>query len=97
MEKIIFFRQGVEYTIQKSEVIRVMQSSEIDNLNDTDFAVMVIDGQPTVLLEPAKLFGRETIKQSLWKYPNFIFIMRRDGDVGRGIFVDNLKWGIFRE
>ena len=98
MAKVIFFRKGVKYSILTSEICRVMYSAEVGRISTYEFSVRVIDGQPTFLLEPDKLFfGSGQVNSDLWKYPEFIFIMKRDGDVGRGIFVDSLEWGIFRE
>ncbi|GIR48230.1 MAG: hypothetical protein CM15mP58_03270 [Burkholderiaceae bacterium] len=46
-------------------------------------------GHPTLLLEPTNLFPEINCAEvSSWTKPNYIFILQRDGDAGRAIFVD---------
>ncbi len=88
--KILFQRRSVSYSITKSEVTRVMRGEELDSIFETAFLVRILDGHPTLLLEPANLypeFNDGAVSQ--WKKPNYIFILQRDGDAGRAIFVDS--------
>ena len=88
--KIVFQRRSISYSITKSEVTRVMRGQELDNIFETVFLVRILDGHPTLLLEPTNLFPEmnETTASS-WIKPNYIFILQRDGDAGRAILVDS--------
>ena len=88
--KILFHRRSVSYSITKSEVTRVMRGEELDSIFETVFLVRVLDGHPTLLLEPTLLFPEINIDAvSPWIKPNYIFILQRDGDAGRAVFVDS--------
>ena len=67
-----------------------MRGQELDNIFETVFLVRILDGHPTLLLEPTNLFPEmnETTASS-WIKPNYIFILQRDGDAGRAILVDS--------
>ena len=54
--KILFQRRSVLYSITKSEVTRVMRGEELDSIFETVFLVRILDGHPTLLLEPTNLF-----------------------------------------
>ena len=88
--KILFQRRSISYSITKSEVTRVMRGEELDNIFETVFLVRILDGHPTVLLEPTNLFPEiNDATVSPWTKPNYIFILQRDGDAGRAVFVDS--------
>ena len=88
--KILFQRRSVSYSITKSEVTRVMRGEELDSIFETVFLVRILDGHPTLLLEPTNLFPENNIDAvSPWTKPNYIFILQRDGDAGRAVFVDS--------
>ena len=88
--KILFQRRSVSYSITKSEVTRVMRGEELDSIFETVFLVRILDGHPTLLLEPTNLFPEINIDAvSPWTKPNYIFILQRDGDAGRAVFVDS--------
>ena len=88
--KILFQRRSVSYTITKSEVTRVMRGEELDSIFETVFLVRILDGHPTLLLEPTNLFPEiKDTEVSPWTRPNYIFILQRDGDAGRAVFVDS--------
>ena len=88
--KILFQRRSISYSITKSEVTRVMRGEELDNIFETVFLVRILDGLPTLLLEPTNLFPEiNKAAVSPWIKPNYIFILQRDGDAGRAIFVDS--------
>ena len=88
--KILFQRRSVSYTITKSEVTRVMRGEELDSIFETVFLVRILDGHPTLLLEPTNLFPEiNDTEVSPWIRPNYIFILQRDGDAGRAVFVDS--------
>ncbi len=87
--KILFQRRSISYSITKSEVTRVMRGQELD-IFETVFLVRILDGHPTLLLEPTKLFPETNYAAvSSWIKPNYIFILQRDGDAGRAILVDS--------
>ena len=88
--KILFKRRSISYSITKSEVLRVVLGEELDNIFETVFLVRILDGHPTLLLEPTNLFPEiDHTEVSSWIKPNYIFILQRDGDAGRAIFVDS--------
>ena len=88
--KILFQRRSIAYSITKSEVTRVMRGEELDNIFETVFLVRILDGLPTLLLEPTNLFPEiNEAAVSSWVKPNYIFILQRDGDAGRAILVDS--------
>ena len=88
--KILFQRRSVLYSITKSEVMRVMRGEELDSIFETVFLVRILDGHPTLLLEPTNLFPEiNDDAVSPWTKPNYIFILQRDGDAGRAVFVDS--------
>ncbi len=88
--KILFQRRSVLYSITKSEVMRVMRGEEFDSIFETVFLVRILDGHPTLLLEPTNLFPEiNDDAVSPWTKPNYIFILQRDGDAGRAVFVDS--------
>ena len=88
--KILFQRRSISYSIAKSEVTRVMRGEDLDSIFETVFLVRIVDGHPTVLLEPDNLFPEiNHAEVSSWTKPNYIFILQRDGDAGRAIFVDS--------
>ena len=88
--KILFQRRSVSYSITKSEVMRVMRGEELDSIFETVFLVRILDGHPTLLLEPTNLFPEiNDDAVSPWTKPNYIFILQRDGDAGRAVFVDS--------
>ena len=88
--KILFQRRSVLYSITKSEVTRVMRGEELDSIFETVFLVRILDGHPTLLLEPTNLFPEiNDDAVSPWTRPNYIFILQRDGDAGRAVFVDS--------
>ena len=88
--KILFQRRSVSYSITKSEVTRVMRGEELDSIFETVFLVRILDGHPTLLLEPTNLFPEiNNTLVSSWIKPNYIFILQRDGDAGRAILVDS--------
>ena len=88
--KILFQRRSISYSITKSEVTRVMRGEELDNIFETVFLVRILDGLPTLLLEPTNLFPEiNEAAVSSWIKPSYIFILQRDGDAGRAILVDS--------
>ena len=88
--KILFQRRSVSYSIAKTEVMRVMRGEELDSILEAVFLVRILDGHPTLLLEPTSLFPEINIDAvSHWTKPNYIFILQRDGDAGRAVFVDS--------
>jgi len=88
--KILFQRRSISYSITKSEVTRVMRGEELDNIFETVFLVRILDGLPTLLLEPTNLFTEiNKAAVSSWIKPNYIFILQRDGDAGKAILVDS--------
>ena len=88
--KILFQRRSISYSITKSEVTRVMRGEELDNIFETVFLVRILDGHPTLLLEPTNLFPEINYAAvSSWIKPNYIFILQRDGDAGRALLVDS--------
>ena len=88
--KILFQRRSISYSITKSEVTRVMRGEELDSIFETVFLVRILDGHPTLLLEPTNLFPEiNNAAVSPWTKPNYIFILQRDGDAGRAVFVDS--------
>ena len=88
--KILFQRRSVSYSITKSEVTRVICGEELDSIFEAVFLVRILDGHPTLLLEPTNLFPEiNDTAVSPWIKPNYIFILQRDGDAGRAIFVDS--------
>ena len=88
--KILFQRRSVSYSITKSEVTRVMRGEELDSIFETVFLVRILDGHPTLLLEPTNLFPEINYAAvSSWIKPKYIFILQRDGDAGRAVFVDS--------
>ena len=91
--KILFQRRSISYSITKSEVTRVMRGEELDSIFETVFLVRILDGHPTLLLEPTNLFPEiNDDAVSPWTRPNYIFILQRDGDAGRAVFVDSFDW-----
>ena len=67
-----------------------MRGEELDSIFETVFLVRILDGHPTLLLEPTNLFPEINIDAvSPWTKPNYIFILQRDGDAGRAVFVDS--------
>ena len=88
--KILFQRRSVSYSITKSEVTRVIRGEELDSIFEAVFLVRILDGHPTILLEPTDLFPEiNKAAASSWIKPNYIFILQRDGDAGRAILVDS--------
>ena len=88
--KILFQRRSISYSITKSEVTRVIRGEELDSIFEAVFLVRILDGHPTLLLEPTNLFPEINIDEiSPWTKPNYIFILQRDGDAGRAVFVDS--------
>ena len=88
--KILFQRRSISYSITKSEVTRVTRGKELDSIFEAVFLVRILDGHPTLLLEPTSLFPEVNhAAVSSWTKPNYIFILQRDGDAGRAIFVDS--------
>ena len=88
--KILFQRRSISYSITKSEVTRVIRGEELDTIFEEVFLVRILDGHPTLLLEPTNLFPEiNNATVSSWTKPNYIFILQRDGDAGRAIFVDS--------
>ena len=88
--KILFQRRSISYSITKSEVTRVIRGEELDTILEAVFLVRILDGHPTLLLEPTNLFPEiNNAVVSSWIKPNYIFILQRDGDAGRAILVDS--------
>ncbi|MDA9688948.1 hypothetical protein N9V13_00835 [Betaproteobacteria bacterium] len=88
--KILFQRRSISYSIKKIEVTRVMRGEELDSIFEAVFMVRILGGHPTLLLEPSNLFQKVNYAGlSPWTKPNYIFILQRDGDAGRAIFVDS--------
>ena len=88
--KILFQRRSVSYSITKSEVTRGIRGEELDSIFEAVFLVRILDGHPTLLLEPTNLFPEiKDAAVSPWTKPNYIFILQRDGDAGRAVFVDS--------
>ena len=88
--KILFQRRSISYSITKSEVTREIRGEELDTILEEVFLVRILDGHPTLLLEPTNLFPEiNNATVSSWTKPNYIFILQRDGDAGRAIFVDS--------
>ena len=88
--KILFQRRSISYSIAKGEVTRVMRGEDLDSIFETVCLIRILDGHPTLLLEPTSLFPEiNNAEVSSWTSPNYIFILRRDGDAGRAIFVDS--------
>tara|TARA_B100000035_G_scaffold180723_1_gene154176 strand:- start:2000 stop:2230 length:231 start_codon:yes stop_codon:yes gene_type:complete len=68
----------------------VTRGKELDSIFEAVFLVRILDGHPTLLLEPTSLFPEVNYAAvSSWTKPNYIFILQRDGDAGRAIFVDS--------
>ena len=96
--KILFQRRAKSYSIPKDEVVRVLQGEDLDYIEEAILSVRIFDGQPTLLLEPTSLFPEKSDTEiSSWIKPNYIFILRRDGDAGRAIFVDSFDWRIVND
>ena len=91
--KINFFRRGISYSILKENVLRVIDTKVIEKIEATNISVKIIDGQPTFLLEPFQIFFSGGEDSSLpWIYPEYILLMKRDGDVSNGVFIDSIEW-----
>ena len=88
--KILFQRRAISYSIPKDEVLRVLQGEDADDIEEAVFLVRIFDGHPTLLIEPTSLFPEKSnTVLSSWIKPSYIFVLRRDGDAGRAIFVDS--------
>ena len=96
--KILFQRRTISYSIAKEEVTRVVYGEELDDITEAAFLIRILDGHPTLLLEPTNLFQEiNNSKISSWIKPNYIFVLRRDGDAGRAIFVDSFDRRVVHE
>ena len=92
MMKIQFSRRGLSYSLLKDEVTRVIKPTEIEEIIEKPFLFRILDGLPTIIFEPDGLFAQHSSKNiGPWVHPNFLFILRRDGDAGRAVFVDNFN------
>ena len=88
--KILFERRSISYSITKEEVARVILAEDLEKIVEASFLIRILDGHPTLLLEPTNLFpGSGDADISSWTKPNFIFILRRDGDAGKAVLVDS--------
>ena len=96
--KILFQRRTISYSIEKDEVTRVIRGEELDDITESEFLIRILDGHPTLLLEPTNLFQDiKNSKISSWIKPSYIFVLRRDGDAGRAIFVDSFDRRVVHE
>ena len=87
--KIQFRRRGLSYSLLKEEVTRVIEPTETEDIIEKPFLVRILDGLPTIIFEPDGLFVDNASKNvGPWVRPNFLFVLRRDGDAGRAVFVD---------
>ena len=87
--KIQFSRRGLSYSLLKEEVTRVIEPTETEDIIEKPFLVRILDGLPTIIFEPDGLFVDNASKNvGPWVRPNFLFVLRRDGDAGRAVFVD---------
>jgi len=87
--KIFFERRSINYSISKDELVRVVPNKDLDIFIEATFLVRIIDGHPTIIVEPLSLFPQSNRGEiSSWTSPKYIFILRRDGDAGRAILVD---------
>ena len=90
--KIQFSRRGLSYSLLKEEVTRVIAQPETEDIIENPFLVRIIDGLPTIIFEPDGLFVDNVSKNvGPWVRPNFLFVLRRDGDAGRAVFVDKFN------
>ena len=97
--RLIFKRRNLFFDIAKDEVVRVMEFKEKLEPEPSVLIVRLIEGQPTFILEPTKVINsiNESAKCTSWKKPNFLLLLRRDGDVCKALMVDSLDWNLKKE
>ena len=97
--RLIFKRRGLFFTITKDEVIRVISVLDSFEIESSKLLVRLIDGQPTLILEPS--IEVDSINQklsfSLWKTPSYLLLLRRDGDVSKALMADSMDWHLKKE
>ena len=90
--KIQFSRRGLSYSLLKEEVTRVIAPPETEDIIEKSFLIRILDGLPTIIFEPDGLFVDNASKNvGPWVRPNFLFVLRRDGDAGRAVYVDKFN------
>tara|TARA_B100001093_G_C26030886_1_gene677984 strand:- start:138 stop:431 length:294 start_codon:yes stop_codon:yes gene_type:complete len=90
--KIEFSRRGLSYSLVKEEVTRVIEPPKTEDVIEKPFVFRILDGLPTIIFEPDGLYTENSSTNiGPWVQPNFLFVLRRDGDAGRAIFVDKFK------
>ena len=90
--KIQFSRRGLSYLLSKEEVMRVIEPTETEDIIEKPFLIRVLDGLPTIIFEPDGLFMDDANKNvGPWVRTNFLFVLRRDVDAGRAVFVDKFN------
>ncbi len=91
--KINFSRRGVNYSVLKENALRIVDTKVIEKIEAMNISVKIIDGQPTFLIEPFQIFFSGSEESSLpWTYPEYILLLKKDGDVSSGVFIDSLEW-----
>ena len=97
--RLIFKRRGLFFTITKDEVIRVISVLDSFEIEPSKLLVRLIDGQPTLILEPS--IEADSINQKLtfglWKQPSYLLLMRRDGDISKALMADSMDWNLKKE
>ncbi len=97
--RLIFKRRGLFFTITKDEVIRVISVLDSFEIVSSKLLVRLIDGQPTLILEPS--IEVDSINQKLsfglWRTPSYLLLMRRDGDVSKALMADSMDWHLKKE
>ena len=90
--KIQFSRRGLSYVLLKEEITRVIEPTEIEDIIEKPFLFRILAGLPTIIFEPYGLFVDNSSKNvGPWVHPKFLFVLRRDGDAGRAVFVDKFN------
>ena len=97
--RLIFKRRGLFFAITKDEVIRVMSVLDSFEIVSSKLLVRLIDGQPTLILEPSIEVDsvNQKLNFGLWKNPNYLLLMRRDGDVSKALMADSMDWHLKKE
>ena len=97
--RLIFKRRNLFFDIEKDEVVRIIKFQEKLEAEPSALIVRLIEGQPTIILEPTKVINsiNESVKWTLWKKPNFLLLLRRDGDVCKALMADSLDWNCKKE
>ena len=97
--RLIFKRRDLFFAVPKDEIIRVIEVIESFEIEASNFLVRLIDGQPTLIIEPNRVFESINQKQHFgsWKNPTYLLLMRRDGDVSKALMADSMDWHLKKE